>query len=67
MNLALHVTREVKVDIGRFVAVEAKEGLEGDIVTVLIEPLATDGASLIGKVKARADRAVGEELAITAL
>ena len=67
MYLRLNVAGEIKVYIGGFIAVEAEEGFKGDIVSVLIEPLSAYRTALIVKVKARADRAVGKELGITAL
>ena len=64
MYHALHVAGEVKVDIGRFLTIEAKEGFKGNVVAVLIHPLAADGTTLIVKVEARAYGAIGNELAM---
>ena len=55
MYSALYVTREVKVYIGRFISVEAKEGFKRYIVTVLIHYFTAHGTRFILKVKARAD------------
>ena len=67
MYLTLHVTREVKVDIRRLITVEAKEGLKGNVVAVLIKHFTADGTLLIGKIKSRANRAVCKELRIATL
>ena len=67
MNSTLYVTREVKVDIRGFITLEAKEGFEGDVLSVREEGLTADGTSLIGQVKAGADRAVGKELGVLTL
>ena len=58
MYLTLHLTREVQVNIGRLIAVEAEEGFERDIVTVIVHFRAAVRAVLRREVKARAD-AVG--------
>ena len=62
VDSTLDVTREVEVNIGGFVAVEAKEGLEHNIVTVSHILCSALGAIFVGQVKARANRAIGEEL-----
>ena len=67
MNTSLNVSREVKVDIGGLVSVESKEGLKGDIVTVGAILCAALGTHLVGKIKARAYRAVGYKLGILTL
>ena len=67
MYLTLHIAREVQVDIGGFVAVESEEGFKRDIVTVARHRFAANRADLVGQVKARTDRAVGEELAVLTL
>ena len=66
MHLALHVTRKVQVDIGRFIAVEAKECLKGDVLTVGIHRRTAMRAIFIGKVKARAIASVRNKFVITA-
>ena len=67
VDSALYVTREVKVDIGRLVTLKSEEGLKGDIVSVLIHPLAALGTLFVRQVKAGAHRAVCEELAVATL
>ena len=56
MGLGLIFAREVQVDIRCFVAVEAQEGLKGDVVTILVHGGAAVRAVLGGQVKARAAR-----------
>ena len=58
--LTLVITGEVQVDIRLFVAVEAQEGLEGDIVAVHQHPGAAVGAVLVRQVKAVVHAAVGD-------
>ena len=67
MNLTLHITREVKVDIGGFITVESKEGFKRYIVTVLIHKLTANGASLVLKVKSRANSSVSYKFAVLTL
>ena len=51
MYHTLDIAREVKVDIGRLLTEESKEGFKGNIVAILIEPFATYGTALIVKVE----------------
>ena len=71
LGVAVHVglifAGKVQVDIRLLVAVEAEEGLEGDIVTVHQHPGAAVGAVFIRQVKAVIHAAVGDELAMLAL
>ena len=67
MHLALNVSREVKVDIWRFISVEAKEGLKRNIVSVGVKLCVTMRTVLIGKIKARAHATVCKELGILTL
>ena len=48
MDFALYFARKVQVDIGGFIAVEAQEGLERNIVTVVIELAAAPRTDLVG-------------------
>ena len=64
MNSSLHLAREVEVDIGRFVSLEAEEGFKRDFVAVAFHFLAALGAFLNRKVKARAVFAVKEKFAV---
>ena len=59
--------REVQVDIWDFVAVEAEEDGERDVVAVLDQRRAADGADFVGQVVAAAVGAVGDELAVLAV
>ena len=47
MYTSLNLAREIQIYIGRFIAIEAKESFEGNVVTVLIEKLAANRANLI--------------------
>ena len=67
MDAALHVAGEVQVDIRLFVAVEAQERLEGDVVAVHDAFGAALRAVFIRQVKAVGHAAVGEKLAPFAL
>ena len=64
MYSTLNVSREVKVYIGGFISVEAKEGLKGNVVSVCIKLCAALGTGLIGQVKSRTDATVGKEFGI---
>ena len=67
MGLGLIFTREVQVDIRLFIAVEAQEGFEGDIVTIPVHGSAAVRTVLGGQVKARLHRTIGEELTVLAV
>ena len=67
VDAALVFAREVQVDIRLLVAVEAQEGLEGDVVAVHDHPGAADRAVLVRQVEAVVHAAVGDELAVLAL
>ena len=67
VDAALVFPREVQVDIRLLVAVEAQEGLEGDVVAVHDHPGAADRAVLVRQVEAVVHAAVGDELAVLAL
>ena len=49
MRLRLEITREVEVDIGLLIAVEAEEGLEGDVVAVHQHPSRMSGSPHISQ------------------
>ena len=55
MYPALHLAREVEVDIGRFFTVKSEKGLKRNVLTVLRELFAAHGAVARGHIKARAD------------
>ena len=67
VHIGLVLAGEVQVDIRFLIAVEAKEGFEGNVVAVHQHPGAAVGAVLIGQVKAVVHAAVGDELAVLAL
>ena len=67
MDVGLIFAREIQVNIRLLVAVEAEEGLEGDVVAVHQHPGAARGAVLVGQVEAVLHAAVGDELAVPAL
>ena len=60
-------TGEVQVDIRDLIAVEAEEDGKRDVVAILDERRAADGADFVGKVVAAAVGAVGDELAVLAV
>ena len=60
----LIVAREVEIDIGDFVAVKSEEHRERDVVPVLDERRAADGAVHGGQVKAAPDGAVRDEFIV---
>ena len=62
MHSSLHLAREVKVDIRGFIAIETKEGLERNVVTVAYQLGSALGAVSVGQVETRAYATVGEEL-----
>ena len=66
MHASLNVSREVQINIGRFVSVESKEGLKHNIVSVCLVFGSALGTFFIGQVKARPHTAVGEELIVLA-
>ena len=55
MHLSLNLSREVQVNIGRFVTVEAKEGFKGNVVPFSHQFFSTQGTIFIRQVKSRAD------------
>ncbi|SCH49485.1 Uncharacterised protein [uncultured Faecalibacterium sp.] len=71
LGIAVHIglifAGKIQVDIRLFIAVEAEEGLEGNIVAVHQHPGAAVGAVFIRQVKAVVHAAVGDELAVLAL
>ena len=67
MDVGLILAGEVQIDIGFLIAVEAEEGLEGDVVAVHQHPGAAVGAVFIGQVEAVVHAAIGDELAVFAL
>ena len=67
MHIALVLAGEVQVDIRLLVAVEAQEGLEGDVVTVHDQGCAAAGAVFIRQVKTIGHAAVGDEFAVLAV
>ena len=58
VHLALYVSGEVQIDIGRLVPLETEEGLKRYVVSVAYHRRAAFGAVFRRYVKARADRAV---------
>ena len=67
VDIGLVFAREVQVDIGLFVAVEAQERLKRDIMAVHQHPGTAVGAVLVRQVKAIVHAAVGDELTVLAL
>ncbi len=71
LGVAVHVglvlAGEVQVDIRFLIAVEAEEGLEGNVVAVHQHPGAAVGTVFIRQVKAIVHAAIGDELAVLAL
>ena len=71
LGVAVHVglvlAGEVQVDIRFLIAVEAKEGLEGDVVAIHQHPGAAMGAVFVRQVKAVVHAAISDELAVLAL
>ena len=58
MNFTLYVAREVKVYIGRFIAVEAEEGFKRYIVPLVYKLFAAYGAIPVGQVESGANSTI---------
>ena len=67
VHIRLVLAGEVQVDIRFLIAIEAEEGLEGDVVAVHQHPGAALGAVFVRQVKAVVHAAVGDKLAVLAL
>ena len=67
MYFSLYFTREIKVDIGRFIAVEAEEGFKRDIVAVPYHLSAAVRAGFRCHIETAPVFALEEEFAVFAL